>query len=115
MPLLSMAKTITQSLFRKPATLMYPIKVKEYPKNTRGKIAIDINACTYCTMCQRKCPTNAITVKMLKKDGENSWTIDRLRCISCNACVDACPKKCLSSTNIYMSPSVSRETEIFKV
>lgn len=95
-------KMITGWALQRPATRLYPFVKREPYAATRGSIAIDIQKCTFCTLCQKKCPTEAILVKRQEK----IWEIERLRCISCAACVDACPKKCLTMATSY-SPSVT--------
>jgi len=106
-----MSFTILKSLFKKPATLMYPQVQRTYYKNTRGSIAIKIEACIFCGICSKKCPTLALIVK---KD-EKSWGIERIKCIACNYCVEVCPKKCLSMENQY-SPCVTEDSiETFKL
>lgn len=105
-----MAKTVTKSLFRKPATLMYPVVTREFTKNTRGKIDIDINTCIFCGICQKKCPTGAISVSRPDKQ----WEIERMKCITCNYCVDSCPKKCLSMGNHYTAPNTTKNKDVYK-
>ncbi|HAR63542.1 MAG: 4Fe-4S ferredoxin [Candidatus Margulisiibacteriota bacterium] len=94
------AKIIIKNLFTKPATAMYPFQVRESYANTRGKIVFDAEQCSYCTLCQKKCPTGAISVDRAGK----IWHIDPLKCITCNYCVDSCPKKCLNMDNHYTDP-----------
>ncbi len=93
-------KTLLKSLFSKPATVKYPFGPREYFKGTRGKITVQIDQCIFCGICQRKCPTHALSVdKAVKK-----WTIRRGQCIVCGACVEVCPKKCLTMDNQYSDP-----------
>ena len=98
------AKVVTRSALSRPATRLYPFEKRPFFKNTRGSISIEIDKCIFCGICQKKCPTQAITVTKASKD----WQINRLRCIACNACVEACPKKCLAMENAY-SPAVVRK------
>jgi len=104
-----MAKTVLKSMFKKPVTRRYPFVVRPYFKNTRGKIKVDINLCSFCGICQKKCPTAAIKVGR----NEKKWRIDRLRCIACGYCVDSCPKKCLSMENEYSKPVIDRTKDIY--
>lgn len=97
--LTSMMKTVLMSLFGKPATRLYPFETREPFALTRGHIEIDIESCIFCSICQKKCPTDAITVDRLAQ----TWAINRLACIQCNYCVESCPKKCLSMNNQYAS------------
>ena len=99
-----MAKVVFKSLLKGPATLMYPVKVREYPALFRGKIEIKIEDCILCGLCQRKCPTGAIKVSKENK----TWEIDKLKCIICNSCVEACPQKCLFTDNHYSSSTFDK-------
>jgi len=102
----SFAKTISRSFFRKPATLMYPQKDRKYYSITRGRIFNDIERCIFCGLCEKKCPTHAITV--FKETRE--YELRNLQCITCGACVEVCPPKCLSM-EINYSVSVSERHE----
>jgi formate hydrogenlyase subunit 6/NADH:ubiquinone oxidoreductase subunit I len=101
MSLMKITGLVSSWALRKPATRLYPFVKRETYPHTRGHIDIDIGKCTFCTLCEKKCPTDAIAVDRAAK----TWSIDRLRCISCNACVEACPRKCLSMANTY-SPAM---------
>lgn len=112
-----------KNLFSKPACLMYPAKPREISNKSRGKLEIKIELCTYCSLCQRKCPAQAIVVTRAKPAkpgenivvGENSWELDPLRCVSCGACVDACPQKCLElNDKIYPAALTIRNKELYK-
>ncbi|MCU0608761.1 MAG: 4Fe-4S dicluster domain-containing protein [Chitinispirillaceae bacterium] len=106
---ITIGNIVARSALSKPATRLYPFEKREtYPK-TRGHIDIDIAACTMCTLCQKKCPTHAITVKRAEK----IWEIERMKCIQCSACVDSCPKKCLSMANTYSPCAATKEVESF--
>lgn len=95
---------IMRSLFSKPATKMYPIIKNEFTEGTRGRVAVTIDDCIFCGMCQRKCPTGAIAVDK----NEKTWDINPLSCITCSYCVEVCPKKCLTMENRYSEPVTSK-------
>ncbi len=104
-----LGKMIMRSLFKKPATLMYPVIPRQWQERTRGHIEIQINDCIFCGICQKKCPTNAITVDKAKR----SWTIERMQCIQCSCCVEVCPKKCLTNENPYTTPSTEKVVDTY--
>lgn len=110
MSLLSMSKTLYKNLFRGPYTTQYPIKPKENFDRTRGSIGIDIDACIFCGMCQRRCPTGAIKVDKANA----SWSIERFQCIQCGYCSEVCPKKCLCMQNNYTTPASEKARDEFK-
>jgi formate hydrogenlyase subunit 6/NADH:ubiquinone oxidoreductase subunit I len=105
-----MAKTILNSLFGKPATLMYPVVKRDFTSNARGKVEINVELCVFCGICQKKCPTGAITVDRQAK----KWEIERFKCITCNYCVEACPKKCLTMGKEYTKPGSTKNKEVFE-
>jgi len=100
---------ILRSLFKKPATLMYPAKPRQWTERTRGRIEIDIDTCIFCGICARKCPTDALTVDRDAK----SWTISRMGCIQCSCCVDVCPKHCLVNEPEYTTPELQKVIDTF--
>lgn len=106
-----MGKVVMKSVFRKPATLMYPVIPREWQDRTRGHIEIDEPNCILCGMCSRKCPANAITVDRKGR----KWTIQRMQCIQCECCVEVCPKKCLSMAQKYTEPGTEKLTDAFDI
>ena len=107
---LKIGKMIMRSLFKKPATLMYPVVEREYTDVTRGHISVDMEECILCGICQKKCPTDAITVDRDAK----TWQIKRMQCIQCSCCVEVCPKKCLVNENTYTTPDVVKIVDTFE-
>lgn len=106
-----MGKVVLGRLFKKPATLMYPVIPREWTERTRGHIDIDVDACIKCGMCMRKCPTNAITVDR----NESYWEIQRMQCIQCGCCVEVCPKKCLYMKPEYTTPTTEKVIDKFEI
>lgn len=99
--------TALKNLFSKPVTKNYPVIPREYPERTRGSIRNDIEQCIYCGMCQRKCPSGAITVDRTAR----TWTIERMGCVQCENCVNNCPKKCLYMEMQYSEPSTEKTVD----
>ncbi len=109
-----MGKLLLNSLFKKPATKIsadQPIIKKDWFERTRGSIDITVEDCIKCGMCQRKCPTNAITVSR----DESFWEIQRMQCIQCGCCVEVCPKKCLHMNDTYTAPNVVKVVDKFDI
>lgn len=104
-------KTILGSIFKKPATLMYPVIPREWEERTRGSVGIVGEECIACGLCAKACPCNAIEID--KETG--AWTIHRMQCIQCSACVDKCPKKCLTMENLYTIPDVVKVVDTFEI
>ena len=95
------------NLFKPPVTSEYPLAPKTFCQGVRGRVVNDVSQCILCGMCERSCPSGALTVD--RKTGE--WRSDPFSCIQCGACVEACPKKCLSMDPHYAMPGLTK-TEI---
>jgi len=111
MAVLKIGKVVLKSLFKKPATLMYPIVPREWQERTRGHIEINVEDCILCGICSKKCPSNAITVDK----GKRTWMIERMKCIQCGSCYENCPKKCLVMRPEYTAPDVSKTVDTFDI
>jgi|GEM_PF-226593 formate hydrogenlyase subunit 6/NADH:ubiquinone oxidoreductase subunit I len=111
MGVFSIGKVLIDSLFRKPATLMYPVIPREWEEMTRGAVGIDIEGCVLCGMCERACPTNAIKVDRKAA----TWSIERMNCVQCRGCVDNCPPKCLIMEQKYTEPGVEKVIDTFDI
>jgi len=105
------SKYILKRLFKKPATLMYPVIPREWQERTRGHVEIDESTCVVCGICSKKCPANAITVDRAAR----TWTIERMQCIQCNSCVEACPKKSLTMKPEYTQPGGEKVIDVFNI
>ncbi|MBN2452911.1 MAG: 4Fe-4S binding protein [Candidatus Omnitrophica bacterium] len=95
-----MIKQVLQSLFMKPATLLYPFKKSPMPEHFRGEIIFHPELCIGCQMCVRDCPSRAIKIKKTE-DNKFEAEIDLGKCIYCAQCVMSCPKKALESTKEF--------------
>lgn len=92
-----MLRQVLASIFKKPATVLYPRAKMEMPERFRGQIKFTRALCIGCRMCVRDCPAGAINiVKVADKAFEAE--IDLGKCIYCAQCVDSCPKKALEVT-----------------
>ncbi len=110
MAIMKFAPSALKNLFKKPVTTSYPFKEAVYPAASRGHIEPDMEKCVMCTLCQKKCPSGAITV-----DRENkTWQINRMACVQCANCVNSCPRSCLKIVPGYPEPSSKKQVDIYK-
>ena len=105
--MLEMIAVVIKSLFDRPATRKYPYVVRPDFEGARGHVENDIDACIFCGMCARRCPTKALKINR----AEGQWTIEPGRCIICGACVEVCPRQCLSLSTSRMKPVFRQESQ----
>lgn len=111
MSIINISKTLLKSLFRGPSTRRYPFVKREPFAATRGGVDVDPDTCILCLLCQKKCPTGAITVN---RPGR-TWAIRRVNCIACGACVECCPKKSIAMHPQWAAATSSRVDEVFPI
>ncbi|MDG6221075.1 MAG: 4Fe-4S binding protein [Candidatus Thermoplasmatota archaeon] len=125
---------IFRQLFNKPATNKFPVKyapknmhaaakaiekgnVKitppvKVPKDFRGKVAYDREACIGCKMCIKMCPSNAI--EWIPGPGGKAKgskvKFYMSRCTFCEMCVEICPKECIKMTQDFMMSDADKES-----
>lgn len=103
-----MLRQVLQSIFKKPATLLYPFKKAPMPDRFRGKIVFYPERCIGCKLCMKDCPANAITITKVG-DKQFDCTIDLGKCIYCAQCVDSCMKKALEATKDFELATLDRK------
>jgi ech hydrogenase subunit F len=111
MSILQISGVLLRTLFRGPSTRRYPFVKREPFAATRGGVDVDQSTCILCMLCQKKCPTNALTVD---RQGR-TWAIRRVNCIACGACVECCPKKSIAMHPHWAAASDSRKDEVFPI
>jgi len=89
-----------RNLFRKPITVHYPDKERQYPGRYRGLLALTYDKetgeenCIGCRLCEYVCPPAVIKVEMLKAEGRNyakTFSLELYACEFCELCVQVCP------------------------
>jgi formate hydrogenlyase subunit 6/NADH:ubiquinone oxidoreductase subunit I len=106
-----MTKTALRTVLSRPVTILYPVQAAKKTPMTRGHVVQDGSMCISCSICVKKCPSQAI---LLNKEAK-TWQIDRFRCVVCNSCVDTCPTKCLSMDTQYTAPATIQGVEVFTI
>jgi len=83
---------LLRHLFKKPATVDYPFKKLEVPKDFRGSPFLHPGLCIACRACERDCPAEAIEIRSVSEaEKKFEMVIHNDRCIHCAQCVDSCP------------------------
>lgn len=102
-----MIREVLGSAMRKPVTVRYPFVKVEMPKKFRGKLSFNPTVCIGCKICERDCPSAAITIRKIA-DKKFECDIDLGKCIYCAQCVDSCPRKALATTEDFELAQLSR-------
>lgn len=77
---------------------------------SRGSVrGIDADKCTFCGVCAKKCPSDAIMVQR----SEKSWEINPFSCVVCGVCAEVCPKKCIVLDEAYSPAAFVKNTRKF--
>ncbi len=104
-----MAGEVLRHVSQKPTTVLYPFEKVEMPEAFRGKIRFLAERCVGCKLCQKDCPSGALTIdKVGDKRFEAVFQLDR--CIYCAQCVDSCNKDAIESTPEFELATLDRST-----
>jgi formate hydrogenlyase subunit 6/NADH:ubiquinone oxidoreductase subunit I/CBS domain-containing protein len=106
---MSMWLNTLKNLFSKPATRLYPAVPAALAEDTRGRIVYQMDKCIFCGLCERRCPTNAITMDKANK----RQIVSRARCIACGVCVENCPTDAIDMRREYAPPSTAPELHVY--
>jgi ech hydrogenase subunit F len=99
---MQLLQNLIRNAFSRPVTKRYPFEAYVPEPGTRGHLEMDPDRCTYCGVCQKRCPTGAITVT---RKPDKSWTLRVHQCILCSYCVEVCPKDCLVMAERHAAPA----------
>jgi len=105
---MKMLKTILKQFVHKPVTTTFPAEPAKRFDATRGHIVFDPSKCTSCTICMKRCPSQAITVDKEEK----TWSIDQFKCVICGSCIDLCKFGVLSMDNAYPASAAPEERHV---
>ncbi|MDO5845412.1 MAG: 4Fe-4S binding protein [Methanocorpusculum sp.] len=110
---MKMLKTIVKQFTHKPVTTTFPAEPAKVFEASRGHIVFDPSKCTSCSICMKRCPSQAIAVDRAAK----TWTIDRFRCVICGSCVDLCKFGVLKMETSYSAAATPAErgTEMYAI
>lgn len=96
----SLIGDILKSLFKKPATVRYPLERIKAPERYRGQLFWEPEKCTGCQLCIKDCPSNAIELIVLDKVNKRFvMRYDKDKCTYCAQCVASCRLKCLNMSS----------------
>jgi formate hydrogenlyase subunit 6/NADH:ubiquinone oxidoreductase subunit I len=104
-----MIEELLQSVWHRPATVLYPAVKVRMPERFRGRLRFDAERCIGCRLCMRDCPTAAIDIRKVG-DKKFEAEIDFGRCIYCAQCVDSCPKNAIEATGEFELAQLRRAT-----
>lgn len=105
-----MIKNIFKNLVTGSATRAYPIEIRPGFEHARGELSNEIEACIFCGICAKKCPSQCIKVD--RKQG--LWELDPYSCVFCGICVESCPKSCLVQDKNHKKPTRKKESLIMQ-
>jgi NADH-quinone oxidoreductase subunit I len=106
-----------RNLFRKPVTVHYPDKQRQYPSRYRGLLALTYDKetgeenCIGCRLCEYVCPPAVIKVEMLKAEKRNyakTFTLELYACEFCELCVQVCPTDAIVMMKSFDMPTADR-------
>ncbi len=112
-----MATTMSH-LFRPTFNAGYPYTPKVVPERSRSCFALCLDddgrpLCKACGLCERSCPSGAISITSSKVEGQAGRVLDRFVidlgiCMHCGICVERCPSMGLTQTGDFHLATPSR-------
>ncbi len=97
--------TVLKNLTSRPRTRMYPLEERQVPDGSRGQIEFDMSKCIFCTLCAKRCPTDAISVDRKGK----ILDFDPYRCIVCEFCLEGCAKDAIYLLPQWRTPVTEKQ------
>ncbi len=111
-------------LFKKDLTVEYPDERRPLEERFRGLPVLRVDPetneaiCVGCSMCERICPTQCISMEFVPADECERevvhYTLDAGRCMFCGLCAKACPVDAISMSSAFELATTSRDGLIFQ-
>ena len=111
-------------LFRKDLTVEYPDERRPLEERFRGLPVLRTDPeteeaiCVGCSMCERICPTQCISMEFIPADeGERDvvvYTLDAGRCMYCGLCAKSCPVDAITMSNAFELSVTTRDGLIYQ-
>lgn len=120
---------LLKQFFSDPATNLFPVKHApknihaalkkveakkldlyppvEVPKNFRGKVEYDREACIGCQMCIKVCPSQ--TIEFIPDGRKVKFYMSR--CTFCALCTEICPKNCIRMSDTFLMANLDKDGE----
>ena len=96
----AMLGDVSRSLFKRPATELYPFERREAPARLRGMLVFEASRCTGCKICMRDCPARALELVVVDKATKRfAMKFHADRCTYCAQCVVSCNFDALSMSH----------------
>lgn len=77
----------------------------EIPKDFRGKIEYDREACVGCQMCIKVCPSQ--TIEFIPDGRKVKFYMSR--CTFCALCTEICPKNCIRMSDTFLMANLDKD------
>jgi NADH-quinone oxidoreductase subunit I len=112
-----------RNVFRRPTTVEFPAVRRPRPERYRASFALlhdeqGDELCVGCKACERICPSQIITVELLKRESAVSgkkrayaseFVLDANACIYCELCVQVCPTDAIVMVALPEQPAFFRQ------
>ena len=112
-----------RNVFRRPTTVEYPKVQRARPERYRASFALlhdeaGDELCVGCKACERICPSDIITVDLVKKESPitgkkrayaSDFVLDSNACIYCELCVQVCPTDAIVMVKVPEEPKFHRQ------
>jgi len=104
-------RDVITSLLKKPFTTKYPKEKLKVPKRFRTRMHNwSREKCIWCKLCERSCPTEAITIDKNKK----TYQVNLSKCIFCKVCEEVCPTDAINLSGKVVESDERKQILLFE-